>query len=265
MTLHELMSHDRTFIEEHSRRFAKGFMMGDKLCTRMLGGPIMFVDPSNYDFAPWLGLEGFWESWITLALGRAIQPGNICYDVGSAWGYYSMLMAWGGASKVVAIEPIPDRAEYIKLNMRVNYLHTPFAYVPLAMSDGDAKEVGVTVLPGMVCGKPNEGRHVFAADSFDNICKANTAGKVDMMKVDIDGGELLFWEGVQETIASNPNLIMVMEVNSNRYHAEEFYSKINKVYPVMRVITTDGKTRPVTVQELVTLASVQDEMLWLQQ
>lgn len=263
MILKELLNHNRTEIENYSRGFAKSFMMGDKMCTRMLGGPLMFCDPTNFDFSPWLGLEGFWESWVTMAIGRAIQPGSICYDVGAAWGYYSLLMGWAEAKQVVAIEPIPTRAEYARLNMKVSYRTTPFEVVECTVGNGTKMTMPVAVLPSIVKGMPTEGDFEFRARSFDEICKEKSGGKVDFMKVDIDGGELLFWDGVQETIKNNPNLIMVVEVNSQRYDATAFYTKINKVYETLRVVTTDGGVSAITVNDLVR-SSKDDQMLWLQ-
>ncbi|HQR06994.1 MAG TPA: FkbM family methyltransferase [Gemmatales bacterium] len=261
MTLQEVLNHDRGFVEGHSRKFAKAFMMGDKLCTRLLGGPIMFCDPSNYDFTPWLGLEGFWESWVSMAIGRAIQPGWVCYDVGAAWGYYSLLMAGCGADQVVAVEALPHRVPYIELNMKTNFYNLPWDVVEAAVGNGS--KVNVNVLPGLVGNAFDSGRHELDSVPFDRICQTGSGGKADLLKVDIDGGELAFWDGVQGTIASNPNLIIVMEVNSQRYDAKSFYQRINDVFPVLRVVTTDGGTRQTTVDELVAISTT-DQMIWLQ-
>jgi len=261
MTLQEVLNHDRSFVEDHSRKFAKAFMMGDKLCTRMLGGPIMFCDPGNYDFTPWLGLEGFWESWVSMAIGRAIQPGWVCYDVGAAWGYYSLLMAGCGAGQVIAVEALPQRVSFIELNMKTSFYHTRFDMVSAAVGDGG--KVNVNVLPHMVGNAFHVGVYDHDSTRFDHICNQKSDGKVDFIKVDIDGGELPFWDGIQETIAKNPNLIIVMEVNSQRYDAKAFYQRINEVFPVLRIVTTDGGTRQTTVDELIVI-STQDQMLWLQ-
>lgn len=266
MSIKQLVNRSRTEIENHSRGMSRAFMMGtEKLCCRMLGGPIMFCDPMNNDFTPWLGLEGYWEMWITMAVAKAVQPGWVCYDVGAAWGYYSILFGWCGASKVVSIEPIQSRGDFVALNMNTNFGGTPFDLVVSAVNSGLSDTVDIDVIPGRVCGFPNVTKTTFPAREFDSICLEKTEGRVDFMKVDIDGGEFLFWEGVQGTIKRNPGVIIVMEVNANRYaDSKDYYERIQKVFPVLRIVTTDGGVRPITIEELIKLSTEQDQMVWLQ-
>ena len=55
--------------------------------------PVLCWQASDLMLGPRLILDGFWEAWVTLAIGRHIQPGFHCVDVGANYGYYSLVMA----------------------------------------------------------------------------------------------------------------------------------------------------------------------------
>ena len=101
------------------------------LC-RVLGKYIVYADPNDVGLTPHLCLDGFWESWITIALARRLTPGWACIDVGANHGYYTLLMADAVEStgRVCAIEPNPQLAERLALTLEVksvsHLLHEAF-------------------------------------------------------------------------------------------------------------------------------------------
>ncbi len=74
----------------------------------ILGGlATLDLPPKDEGIAEDLCRDGFWESWITLALARLITPGMVCWNIGANVGYYTALMALrvGEKGRVVAFEP----------------------------------------------------------------------------------------------------------------------------------------------------------------
>lgn len=111
-------------LEDYSRRRAAGVFYGEnRMLCRLLGDYLAFVDTRDLMLAPRLVLDGFWEAWVTLALGRYIQPGFHCVDVGANYGYYTLLMAAAceRGGRVLACEPNPLLAEtYLPRNVALN-------------------------------------------------------------------------------------------------------------------------------------------------
>src|SRR6185369_2301405 len=122
MTTRELLNHTREQIEIWSRARARSAYMGDSILCNILNRHNLYVDPLNYDMSPWLILDGFWELPTTMAIGRAIQPGWTCLDVGAWCGYYSVLMAdlVGSTGRVMAYEPNPKHQRLCEHSFKAN-------------------------------------------------------------------------------------------------------------------------------------------------
>lgn len=258
MTLREIFhNHDRGFLEQYSRDRARTAFMGDALLCRILGTLNMYVDPKNYDMAPWLALDGYWESWITLAIGRAIQPGWTCIDVGAWCGYYSAIMAnlVGADGKVFSYEPTPLHSELAERTCRANgfdgVVHSREA---ISSHDGQTKYLLTE----------GGGSRIHNSGSLDVITSTlDQHRKADFIKIDIEGGEELAWDGMQRLLTSNPLCIVVMEWDARRYaDVESFADKILARFPTVREITTDGSTQVIDKQTMMHHVM---RNLWLQQ
>ena len=68
--------------------------LGDhtSLCRTVFGRK-MFIDTRDISLAPHLAMDGIWEMWITEAMARLLKPGMSCVDLGTNFGWYSLLMA----------------------------------------------------------------------------------------------------------------------------------------------------------------------------
>lgn len=260
MTLRELLcNHDRSQIENWVRARARTATLSDAVLCRSLGIHNLYVDPSNFDMAPWLMLDGFWEMWITMAIGRATQPGWTCIDAGSWCGYYSVAMAdlVGPKGKMIAFEPNQTHHKLCLRSLKSNG-HTWATCHNYALSDSCGTQTFFESDGGGSRLSPI-GESTAKTVTIDDT----NPGKVDLIKMDIEGAELEAWEGMQKTIDANPNIIIVMEVNSERYkNAIEFYTKVEAKFPEFRTITTDGATREIKIHEL--LKADGEQMLWLQ-
>ncbi len=257
MTLRELLlNHDRTAIEQYAKDRARSTFLGDALLCRVLGSLNLYVDPKNYDMTPWLALDGYWESWITLAIGRAIQPGWTCVDAGAWCGYYSAMMGnlVGPAGKVIAFEPNPRHHELAKSGALANG-HSWTWHRMQAVSEKIGK-ARFLLTDGGGSRIDTDGKTETQTADIDSI-----EGKIDLIKMDIEGGEERAWAGMQAAIERNPNIIIVMEWEPERYeHAEKFVDSLLAFSP-LREVTVDGLTTPIT-KEAALLNGMR--YLWLQ-
>jgi FkbM family methyltransferase len=55
--------------------------------------------------------------------------------------------------------------------------------------------------------------------TLDNVLKELSISKVDWIKIDVEGAELMVLEGSQETLAQNKNLKIILEVTSSNEKA----------------------------------------------
>lgn len=62
------------------------------ICRTVFGQKI-YIDTRDISLAPHLAMDGIWEMWITEAMSRLLRPGMACVDLGTNFGWYSLLMA----------------------------------------------------------------------------------------------------------------------------------------------------------------------------
>jgi len=256
MTTRELMNHNRDQIENACRANARTAFLGDAVLCRVINRFNMYVDPLNYDMAPWLMLDGYWEPWVTMAIGRAIQPGWTCLDVGAWCGYYTVLMAdlVGPTGKVIAFEPNHRHVVLCERSVRANGQHWVKCYQEAAGNeDTDGRFL-----------RTDGGGSRLSPNGEENVSVVTIDGeedKIDFIKMDIEGGERDAWDGMQKTIDRNPNIIIVMEWEPARYPDAQFFAGAIAKSFRLRDITTDGLTVDISIDDLLKPVM---RNLWLQ-
>lgn len=118
----QLAAMSRQQLEQQSSDAVMSQNRGGRVLCRILGKYLCYIDPENTDITPHLVTSGYWESWITQAIARLVQPGWNCIDTGANMGYYTLLLAdlVGGTGKVLAVEPHPEFANLLCRSVNVN-------------------------------------------------------------------------------------------------------------------------------------------------
>lgn len=143
---------------------------------------------------------GCYEPQETTLLLSLLRSGSVFVDVGAHWGYFTLLAAArvGTGGKVVAIEADPRIYQQLRRNLSLNPVPWVVA-LHLAASDGS----GVLTLQGYDPAQNNWGisRIVPEADAVqgfrvagqavDEVLDCQNIGTVDLLKMDIEGGEWL--------------------------------------------------------------------------
>jgi FkbM family methyltransferase len=135
----------------------------------------------------------------------AVRPGEVFYDVGSCLGLVALLAARRGA-RVVAFEPDRGYRKRLLRNLRINQLQEAVQVVEWAVSD----RAGTTTLftdgtdgnsPSLVeVGK--RGRAEVRTDSLDAAVAEGRLPAPDLVKLDIEGAEILALRGMRQLLGS---------------------------------------------------------------
>ncbi len=189
-----------------------------KVAAGDLAGYTILLD-MQVDKDYWLGT---YEPDLQSALRELIPAGAVIYDVGANIGYVSLLLAKaaGEGGKVFAFEALPSNVEQLRRNVELNGMERRVTVVAKA----------VTQVPGPVrflvhasggMGKaagsagrddPYQSEVTVDGISLDEFCFGQGSPPPQVVKMDIEGGEVLALPGMRRLLAEVRPL-MLMELH----------------------------------------------------
>jgi FkbM family methyltransferase len=160
---------------------------------------------------------GTWEIELSEAIRKAVQPGDVCFDVGSHRGFLAGVMAVAGAGEVHCFEPAG--ANIVRLDELTTLNHSlPLHVHPMALGaiDGD---VEFAIMAESSMGKLTTSR--FQADAvpvaitrvaaarLDTLVETRLVPVPDVIKIDVEGAELDVLSGARSVLRSaHPRLFI---------------------------------------------------------
>lgn len=183
---------------------------GKEFVHRTDAGPakgVNFVVRLPEDKGIWTGA---YEVEFATELARAVEPGTVTFDIGSWHGFFAGVMAAQGAEQVHVFEPLPVNVDRIRKLIRANpekgiVLH------PCAVGERDA-EMDLLIMPETSMAKleaspfqaeRTSGEKVrVPVRSIDRMIAAGEAPPPALMKIDVEGAELMVLEGALDTLRS---------------------------------------------------------------
>jgi FkbM family methyltransferase len=163
------------------------------------------------------------EPFTACLFREAIRPGMVVADVGAYLGHFTLLAAreLNGAGSVFSFECNPANYRFLLHNIRLNGL----AGRVVASSSAVAEKVGR--LPFRARGGdlstgsllPSRGSPETANVSATTLDDALRGRPLDVLKMDIEGGEVRALEGMERTLAASPGLVMLVECNPSALSA----------------------------------------------
>ena len=164
----------------------------------------------------WLGT---YEPELQKAVREMLKPGMVVYDIGANIGYISLLFAKavGPEGKVFSFEALPANIERLKQNVRLSQVTTPIEVIHGAVTDkADSVEFLVHSSTSMGKVEGAAGRNVDYLDkisipgiALDEYVKQNNLPAPDMIKMDIEGGEVLAVKAMKETLLASHPLLFI--------------------------------------------------------
>jgi FkbM family methyltransferase len=173
---------------------------------------------------PWVPLGwhvamfGTYEPELRALIRAVLPPGGVAVDVGANVGWHTLLMAnvVGPRGRVFAAEANPFVRRVLEQNISLNRFSN-VEVVPCIISDQE----GLRSFFGPPADDANSGDgHVVAADAgqphvlqveskrLDTIAVASRMERLDLLKVDVEGGEWPVLRGAEEIISKfRPNIV----------------------------------------------------------
>ena len=167
----------------------------------------------------WLGT---YEPDLQAALHTLIPRGAVIYDVGANIGYVSLLLAraTGETGRVYAFEALPGNVKQLERNVELNGMQERITVVAGAVTDKAGKvRFLVHQSGGMGKAAGSAGRNdpypseiMVEGFSLDELIYAKGYTAPDVVKMDIEGGEVLALPGMKHTL-DEAQPIMLMELH----------------------------------------------------
>ena len=160
---------------------------------------------------------GTYEVELATAIAAAVRTGDVCFDCGGWRGFFSGVMALRGAAKVFAFEPLPSNVVQLRKMLALNP-SLPITLIEAAVTEQPG-ELEFVVMPETSMGKLSTSS--FQADnqsgqkirvravSLDALLAAGEVSPPALMKVDVEGAELMLLRGAKNLLATHrPKLFM---------------------------------------------------------
>jgi len=178
-----------------------------------------FVFPAHFDNKTKLTflLEGY-EPNTTDVFRKYVIPGMVVFDIGANIGYYSFLASKlvGESGNVYSFEPEPNNFSLLQENIKRWSSQNVLPVNKAVSIDGGEALLNISSKSGchsLIGHSKVSGHsvHVSTID-LDSFVKENNIKRVDFIKIDIEGAELLALKGMQNIINSFSPII-ICEVN----------------------------------------------------
>lgn len=198
----------------------------------------------------WLGT---YEVQLQEAIDKLVEPGNIVYDVGANIGFITILFAKiaGPEGHVYAFEALPENAARLKENIELNGFQERVTIIPAAVVDSSGQVdflLGPSTSMGKVQGSAGRNPGEFETNilveavSIDDFISKSGNPAPEVVKIDIEGGEILAMAGM-ENLLHEFRPILVVEVHGPEavnvcwealtaadysiFHLEEHFPRVN--------------------------------------
>lgn len=199
----------------------------------------LFAHPVSMDLA-----LGVYEYRKTRLFCQLAKEGMIAVDVGACEGNYSILFAQliHDKGRVLAFEPDPENCRLLEANVRVNKFKSIEVH-QCALSD---MEGTATFYPGGGLGSlvPRSPWYaqfqrepiIVPVHKLDDVLDELNIRHVDIIKIDVEGSEILVLRGAERTLRNNRvHLLMDIDVESNA-ERKELYKLLDSFgYEVYRI------------------------------
>jgi FkbM family methyltransferase len=174
-----------------------------------------------------------------------VKPGSVVYDIGANVGFLTVISArlTGSSGRVFAFEPLAGNIRCLEHNIRLNgFDHVDVTECALADRDGTALFL-ISKSPtwgelASVSGKVEDeiGRTEVTVCRLDSIVQQNSLPLPNLIKIDVEGSEVMVLGGAWNTIQKNRPILLIELHGTNAAIAE----KLNALGYVSTVIGRAG-------------------------
>ena len=165
----------------------------------------------------WLGT---YETEVQQGISELVQPGYVIYDVGANIGFLTLLFARevGAQGHVYAFEALPANVIRLSNNIQRNRFQNRVTLVPAAVLDKSGPiefYIGPSTGMGKVEGSAGRDSVEYNASiqvegiSIDEYIERSENPGANIIKIDIEGGEILAIPGMQKLLHNQRPIVMI--------------------------------------------------------
>jgi len=164
---------------------------------------------------------GYHEFRETRIVKKLLREGDTFVDVGANIGWFTVLAASmvKGQGSVVAFEPSTSIHEQLRANVELNGLtNVTLERVALSNQNGVAVLSGISqenAGTGTILASTKVGEKVSVA-CFDDYHASHSLGRIQVMKIDVEGAEMMVLEGAKDALRTGQIENIVVEVSDER-------------------------------------------------
>jgi len=179
-----------------------------------LHGHKMLIPPDSISVYTWKPFEPD----VTEAFVRQLHSGDVVVDVGAHIGYYTLLAAQavGQEGRVFAFEPDPTNYDLLQKNVKLNGYKNVIA-LNTAVSDS-SKHTALFLGPtssenSLIRDNTKKAKSmVVETTSLDDFFKSFPEKiKIALIKIDVEGSEMLVLAGMSQIMSDNTRLAIISE------------------------------------------------------
>ncbi len=226
-------------IEYFSHGARANYIGNNRVLTRCVirNNVIAFIlEADDRILSPWFIVSGRYEEVLTNYFADSLKPDSHCIDVGTNFGYFTCLMArFCPSGRIIGIEAEKNVYAIARDNIYINGFESIASVIHAAASSDTADVIlhsrGTRSANTSIAKMPDDFIRALAEPAsqaftvpgvrLDDLLPQMN-GRVDFLKVDVEGAEPLVFKGAQETFATNPQLRAVMEWSPGQVVAAGF-------------------------------------------
>lgn len=228
-------------------------------------GNTMYLDKND---SLSLAVNNVYSEFEMDVIRNRIKKGDSVLDIGAHIGYFTLIFAEsvGNDGKVFAFEPEPTNFELLKKNVKINNYHN-IVLEQKAVSDRNGRcelFVGQRSSGANRIYEPKKTRtqefKLILVDSIklDDYFKDKSIGKIDFIKMDVEGAELLALYGMRNILKENPDIVIITEFLKNSIEDAGLNPKemldflYSQGFTIYLVDEQKKKILPINIEDLLT-------------
>ncbi len=218
-TFHSPLARGKHRLSDIAIRYSPA--IGPDQPVKTADGRKLLIDPRNASYK-YIYFLGYYEPVITRILSDLIHPGDICLDIGANMGWYTTLFQKlaGDSGRVHSFEPVPPTFELLKRNVRLNEPPNNVRVNNMALGD-EEREVELHVFADLpdghasiaTFGRTNFEAYMSEMSTLDRYLSDNHVGEVNLVKIDIEGSELMMLRGASRLFEQESLPIFEIEMS----------------------------------------------------
>jgi len=161
----------------------------------------MYVRLDDWAVGFLIALKRTYEAHVTAAIKPFLKPGSVVLDIGANIGYYTLLAASriGKGGKVIAFEPSAEDIAMLRMSLAVNRFDNVTIHAKAVAEANGVLSFRMADSIAVV-GRSGPAAKAFQVESVALDSYLKDEPRIDLVKMDIDGGEGLALRGMKQLL-----------------------------------------------------------------